>query len=81
MDGCGKSPPPPRGFDPWILQLVTSRYTDCAVAAPRKLGTVGDSIGGSVESGIWPVDQGVFQDSDFVLDTNDATEINLNPVY
>jgi len=27
LDGCGKSRPPP-GFDPRVVQPVTSRYTD-----------------------------------------------------
>jgi hypothetical protein len=27
LEVCGKSRPPP-GFDPWIAQLVASRYTD-----------------------------------------------------
>jgi hypothetical protein len=31
LDGCGKTPPPPLGFDPWTVQPVTSRYTDCAL--------------------------------------------------
>ena len=31
LDGCGKSRPPPPGFDPRIVQTVASRYTDCAM--------------------------------------------------
>ena len=30
LEGCGKSRPPP-GFDPWTVQSVPSRYTDCAI--------------------------------------------------
>jgi len=30
LDGCGESRPPP-GFDPRTVQLVASRYTDCAI--------------------------------------------------
>jgi hypothetical protein len=33
LDGCGKSRPPPE-FDPRTVQLVASRYTDCAIRAP-----------------------------------------------
>jgi hypothetical protein len=32
LDRCGKSRPLP-GFDRWTVQLVGSRYTDCAIAA------------------------------------------------
>jgi len=32
LDGCIKSRPPP-GFDPRLVQLVASRYTDCAYPA------------------------------------------------
>jgi len=32
LNGCGKSRPPP-GFDPWTVQPVASRYTDCAFPA------------------------------------------------
>jgi hypothetical protein len=32
LDGCGKSRPLP-GFDPRIVQPVTSRYTDYAIPA------------------------------------------------
>ena len=29
LDGCGISPHPPTpGFDPWIVQPISSRYTD-----------------------------------------------------
>jgi hypothetical protein len=28
LDGCGKSRPPPPGFDPRTVQPVVSRYTD-----------------------------------------------------
>jgi len=31
-DGCGKSRPP-LGFDPRTVQLLASRYTDCAIPA------------------------------------------------
>jgi len=30
LDRCGKSRPPP-AFDPHTIQLVASRYTDCAM--------------------------------------------------
>jgi len=30
LDKCGKSPPPPPGFDRRTVQPVTSRYTDYA---------------------------------------------------
>jgi len=30
LDGCGKSRLPP-GFDPYIVQPLASRYTDCAI--------------------------------------------------
>ena len=33
LDGCGKSRPPPPGFDPRTVQPVASRYTDWAIAA------------------------------------------------
>jgi hypothetical protein len=32
-DGCGKSPPPPPGFDSRTIQPLASRYTDCAIQA------------------------------------------------
>jgi hypothetical protein len=41
----------------------------------RKLGTVGDFVNEFVKNGMWPVDQGVLQDCDFVPDRNDAGEI------
>ena len=31
LDGCGKSRPPPPGFDPWTVKPVASHYTDCAI--------------------------------------------------
>jgi hypothetical protein len=34
QDGCGKISLLP-GFDPWTVQPVASRYTDCANPAPR----------------------------------------------
>jgi len=34
LDGCGKSRPLP-GFDPRAVQPVSSRYTDCAIPAPK----------------------------------------------
>jgi hypothetical protein len=33
LEGCGKSRLPP-GFDPWTVQPVASRYTDCALSRP-----------------------------------------------
>jgi hypothetical protein len=33
----GAETPPPAGFDPRTVQPVTSRYTDCAIPAPRVL--------------------------------------------
>ena len=30
LDGCGKFRPS-SGFDPWTVQPVVSRYTDCAI--------------------------------------------------
>ena len=33
LDGCGKSRPPPPGFDPRTVQPVGSRYTDYAIPA------------------------------------------------
>jgi len=35
LDGCGKSPPPPR-YDPRTVQPVASRYTDWAYPGPNK---------------------------------------------
>ena len=35
LDGCGKSRPPPQGFDPQTVKLVASRYTDRAISAPN----------------------------------------------
>ena len=32
LDRCGKSRPPP-GFDPWTVQSVASRHTNCAIPA------------------------------------------------
>ena len=34
LDGCGKSRPPPTGFDPRTVQPVGSSYTDCGIAPP-----------------------------------------------
>jgi hypothetical protein len=34
LDWCGKSRPPPPGFDPRTVQPVASRYTDWATPAP-----------------------------------------------
>jgi len=31
LDGCGKSRPPPPGFDPRTVQTVASRCTDKAI--------------------------------------------------
>ena len=33
LDRCGKSRPPPPGFDPRTIQSVASRYTDYAITA------------------------------------------------
>ena len=35
VDRCGKSRPPPPGFDPRTIQSVASRYTDCAIPGPE----------------------------------------------
>ena len=35
LDMCGKSPPPPTGFDPRTVQPVASRYPDYAVPSLR----------------------------------------------
>jgi len=45
------------------------------------VGKGGDSIDGFVKSGRWPVDQGVFQNCDFVPDRVDTGEIYLDPDY
>jgi hypothetical protein len=34
LDGCGKSRPPPPGFDPRTAKPVASRYTDWAILPP-----------------------------------------------
>ena len=39
LDWCGKSRPPP-GFDPWTVQPVASRYTDCATRPNAKTKTM-----------------------------------------
>ena len=33
LDGCGKSRPPPPGFDHRTVQPIASLYTDCAIPA------------------------------------------------
>ena len=73
--------PPPLGFDPWIVQLVTSCYTDWAITAPGKVGKAGHSIDGFVKSVKWSIDQRVFHNCEFVPDRVDAGEINLDPDY
>jgi hypothetical protein len=35
--GCGKSHPPPPGFDPQSVLPVASYYTDCAIPAAHYL--------------------------------------------
>jgi hypothetical protein len=43
LDGCGKSRPPPPGFDPRTVQPVASPYTDWAIPGHRGYVDQGES--------------------------------------